>query len=149
MATQDDQPPREGRRSRLEDEVLEILHRTDKPASFGDHLRRKAARRRRQRLGSWGRSLSGFGRGVGAGTLLIGCFALAFLAAMVRDTSALLANLLALASLLLLVWPIVDRYRRPDRGNVKTWRGRDLDLSPPPPAWIGSLRDRFRRPPKF
>ncbi len=70
-------------------------------------------------------------------------------AVLVEDTSAILATLLALASVGFLLAPIVGRYRRPGRSDVKRWRGRDIDLSPPPPAWVGSLRDRFRKPPRF
>lgn len=135
-------------RSRLEDEVREILVRADQPTSLSDHVRRKARQRRRSPLGNAARSFSGLGNAAGAGTFLIGGLALAFLATAVRSGSPLLAQLLALASVgsLAMIW--VRRYRSPDGSNLKTWRGRDIDFSPPP-AWVESLRERFRRPPRF
>ena len=134
-------------RSRLEDEVLEILVRADQqPTSLREHVRRKAQERRRAQLSGAARSLPGIGT-AGPGTFLIACLALAFLATLVRDSSALLAYALALLSVaaLAMVW-----VRRAGGGGSgpKTWRGRDMDLSPPPPAWVEALRDRFRRPPR-
>ena len=136
-------------RSRLEDEVLEILYRVDQPASFTDHLRRKASRQRRERWSAIGDRFGGGRRAgaLGAGSYLIGSFAVALLAVLLRDASALLATILAMASVALLVWPIVDRYRRPQPPEIKRWRGRDIDLNPPP-AWLRALQDRFRRPPR-
>ncbi len=136
------------RRSRMEDEVLEILYRTDQPSSLADHVRRKTARQRRSRISAVSRSY-GLRRQAGPGTMLLATLGAALLAVLVKDTSAILATLLALASVAFLLAPIVGRYRRPGRSDVKRWRGRDIDLSPAPPAWIGSLRDRFRKPPRF
>lgn len=141
-------PPR---RSRLEDEVLEILHRTDQPASFGDHVRRKSARQRRDRLDRARGAVTPTG-GVfplDPTTSLVGCLIAAFLALLFRDISALLSTLLAIVSIGLLLWPIVDRFRRPQQADIKRWRGRDVDLSPPPPPWVRSLQNRFRRPPRI
>ena len=134
-------------RSRLEDEVLEILVRADQPTSFRDHVRRKAQRRRRAQLDAATRSVPSLGA-LGPGTFLIACLGLAFLATLVRDSSALLANLLGLASVASLAMVWVRRHGGAGGSNVKTWRGRDIDLSPPPPAWVESLRERFRRPPR-
>jgi len=143
--------PAPPRRTRLEDEVLEILTRTDQPASLGDHVRRKAAHQRRERL-ERARGMVTPARGgfqLDPTTALVGSFVAAFLALLIRDTSALLATLLAVASVGLLLWPIVDRFRRPQQTDLKRWRGRDVDMSQPPPAWVRSLQDRFRRPPKI
>ncbi|MDP9369117.1 MAG: hypothetical protein M3Q03_12710 [Chloroflexota bacterium] len=139
------EPPR---RSRMEDEVLEILYRTDQPTSFADHVRRKTTRQRRSRLSTISRSFRTTQQ-LGPGTMLLASIGAALLAVLVKDASAILATLLALASVSLLLAPIVGRYRRPGRSDVKRWRGRDIDLNPPPPAWVGSLRDRFRKPPRF
>ncbi|MDP9354898.1 MAG: hypothetical protein M3R02_06370 [Chloroflexota bacterium] len=136
------------RRSRMEDEVLEILYRTDQPSSFADHVRRKTARQCQSRLSTVSR-YPRLLRQTGPGTMLVASIGAALLAVLVKDASAILATLLALASVSLLLAPIVGRYRRPGQSDVKRWRGRDIDLSPPPPAWVGSLRDRFRKPPRF
>ncbi len=135
-------------RSRLEDEVLEILVRTDQPTSLRDHIRRKASRRRRARLSEATRSLPFIGTGIGPGTLLVGCLVTAFVSWSVRDSSELLARILAITSVGMLLAMYTVRYGRPGRANVKQWRGRDIDLSPAPPAWVEALRERFRRPPR-
>lgn len=140
--------PPPGHRSRLEDEVLEILAQADRPTSLADHIRRKAAQRRRAQLRHTVHWLSG-GRGhLNAGTLLVGCAVAALLAVLLADVSALLARVLAIVSIVLLLAPIVLSFRGSRHSTVKTWRGRDMDLRPGPPEWVESLRDRFRRPPR-
>jgi hypothetical protein len=142
------QPP--SPRSRLEDEVLEILVRADQPTSIQDHLRRKAER---ARMAAAPRGANPFRSPslsrIGPGGFLIGAFVLAFLATLVRSASPLLATLFVLAALASFAMLWVRRYAAPAGSDAKRWRGRDLDLSPPPPAWLESLRDRFRRPPRF
>lgn len=142
-----DDPPKPPR-SRLEDEVLEILVRADQPTSLRDHVRRTAQRRRRERLSHAARSLPSFAA-AGPGTFLVACLALALLATLVRDGSAALAALLAVASVACLVMVAVRRRGAAGSSEPKTWRGRDLSPDPPTPAWVEALRDRFRRPPKF
>ena len=134
--------------SRVETEVMEILRRTDRPISFGEHVRRKAARARRDRLVNAGRQLRRTRGQAGPGSLLLACIGLALVAFLLRDASRLLATLLAVASVVCLFWPIVTRLRRPTGGSTsQRWRGRDMDYSPPPepPRWAQDLRDRFRR----
>ncbi len=139
-----EQPP--PRRSRLEDEVREILVRADQPASFTDHVRRKAQRQRREQLAQASRIVPQFDT-LGPEAFLIGCFVAAFLATLVRSSSPLLAQLLAIVSVALLAMVWVRRHGGSGGSRIKQWRGRDIDLSPPPPAWVESIRDRFRRPP--
>ena len=137
-----------GGRSRLEDEVLEILVRSEQPTSLSDHIRRKAVRERRMRAGRAASGLPRVASSLGPGSLLIASIVLAFVAAAVRDWSALLGQLLAIASVAALIGIYVVTHRRPCGSSVKQWRGRDIDLSPTAPAWVESLRDRFRRPPR-
>lgn len=141
-----DQPPPP--RSRLEDEVREILVRADQPTSLRDHVRRKTRQQRRSRIDAAARAFPSWDS-AGPGTFLVGCLGLALLASIVRDSSALLAALLALASVASLAMVAVRRRGAAGGSNTKTWRGRDMDCSPPPPAWVESLRDRFRRPPRL
>lgn len=144
-----DQQERPGdKRSRMEDEVLEILNRADGPASFSDHVRRKTARQRHDRLAGYRRAAGGLLAG-GPGTMLLGSVAAAILALLVSDVSRLLATLLVVASVALLLLPLVGRWRRPDPTGPKQWRGRDIDLNAPPPPWVASLRERFRHPPRL
>lgn len=135
-------------RTRLEDEVLEILVRADQPTSIKDHRRQKAHRQRQMRLESATRSVTGFGAGAGAGTFLVGCLVLALMALLVESSSPLLARLLAIGSVAALAMIWVRRYRSPGGLDVKRWRGQEINSAPPPPAWVESLRDRFRRPPR-
>jgi len=134
-------------RSRLEDEVLEILARADQPTSLSDHIRRRTAARRRARFAhafAWVTSRSPV---VSDGAMLVASLVTAIVAMLIVHDSALAARILAVVSIVLLLAPIVLHYRRP-RSTIKTWRGRDMDLRPGPPDWVESLRDRFRRPPR-
>jgi len=135
-------------RSRLDDELREILIKADQPVSFGEHVRRKAQLQKPARPnvhpGSFVPSLAR----LSGGSRLVGSLVVALLAGSTRETSVLLAIVLALVSVVLLG----SLYTGPRRGmggtGVKQWRGRDVDLSGPPPAWIGSIRDRFKGPPR-
>lgn len=139
-------------RTRLEEEVLEILQRSDQPISFSDHVRRKVAQERRERFGRWQASLASLPSRLGSFSGLIGCLILAFLAFLVRDVSPLLATVLAIASVVCLLLPIVQRFRGPTPSADKRWRGQDVTFSGTPggqPAWFEHLRQRFRKPPRF
>ena len=134
--------------SRVETEVMEILRRTDRPISFSEHVRRKAARARRERLANAGRHVQLAGSQAGPGAFLLACIGLALIAFLLRDASRLLATLLAIASVICLFWPIVTHLRRPTGGSTsQRWRGRDVDDTPPtePPRWAQDMRDRFRK----
>jgi hypothetical protein len=150
MNAQDDTPPpTPGRRSRLEDEVAEILARADKPASLTDHVRRKTQRQRQQRVQASVNRFSSWGVGLDANSFLIGFVVAALLAGFLRDSSALLARLSAIVGIVCLLAPIVLRFKNPRQPTIKQWRGRSIDLSPQGPEWVNSLRDRFRKPPRF
>ena len=150
MNAQDDEPrSTPGPRSRLEDEVLEILNRADKPTSISDHVRRKTQRQRQQRLPSSVNRVSSWRAGLDANSFLIGFVVAALLAGFLRDSSALLARLFAIVGIVCLLAPIVLRFKSPRQPTIKQWRGRSIDLSPQGPEWMNSLRDRFRRPPRF
>lgn len=143
---QPDSPPQPAR-SRLEDEVLEILHRAEQPTSLRDHVRRTAQRRRHERMAAAAGSVPNWSS-AGPGTFLLACVALALLATLIRDASAALGALLAIASVACLVMVAVRRGGG-DGSGPKSWRGRDLDPTPTTPAWVDSLRDRFRGPPRL
>lgn len=132
----------------MEDEVLEILGRADQPASFRDHVRRKADQQRRDRLTRLRHSLASPAR-LGPGSFLALCFALAIAGAVVRAWSPLAATLLALASVVCLVMVAVRRHGGVTATGSKTWRGQELDFSRRADTWADSVRDRFRRPPKL
>ena len=149
MTTPDNQPVGPVH-SRLEDEVLEILHRSERPVSFADHqrrLRRQAHQKMRIHIGAKWRSTARLTPGA---LLVLGLFA-ALLAFAIRETSPFLARVLALACVLLIISPIFLQYRSPRGESSKRWRGRDIDFSAPssPPQWLDTLRNRFRRPPRL
>jgi hypothetical protein len=130
------------RRSRMEDEVLEILYRADRPPTTGEKARARIDEARvaaRRSLGA-----HRFGRSFRAGplALLIGSLLLAIAAAALRSVAPPLAVLLGLGSagMLLAIW--FDRRPRPSAST--RWRGRDLD-GPRLPD-IERFRERWRNP---
>jgi hypothetical protein len=92
---------------------------------------------------------SSWGAGLDANSFLIGFVVAALLAGFLRDSSALLARLSAIVGIVCLLAPIVLRFKNPRQPTIKQWRGRSIDLSPQGPEWVNSLRDRFRKPPRF
>jgi len=144
--TDDGEPARS--RSRVEDEVLEILARTEQPLSFRDHVRQRASRQRRARLNQvasqwWNVSA------ITPGMLLIGSLVIAIVAASVRDSSALLATLLAVVSIGLFACLYIKRFRSQSSSDVKRWRGQSIGGSDSTPEWLNNARRRMKRPPKF
>lgn len=130
----DDRPPRGDppKRSRLEDELIEILDKADRPPTPIEQARAKA---RESRL-TLGRAAANPGRFDPRGPLapLLGALGLAIFAVVVRGFSPLLATLLAIAAFAVfcLVWFAPST--GPGTGN--RWRGRDLGDSPGrPPTW--------------
>jgi Flp pilus assembly protein TadB len=149
MTSQEERPPTQPRpHSKVEDQVIEILSRVDRSASPLDRVRMKVRqwwfdwRRQFRRQTSQTRSRRG------SETYLIGCVAAAIVAVLIRDTSALLATILAIVSVALLIFPIVEHLRNPRQPTIKQWRGRDVDLRPASPPWVEALKERFRRPPR-
>ena len=143
-------------RTRLEEDVLEILQRTDTPVSMSDHVRRKVAQERRERANHWRDRVASFPALLGSFSGIFGFALLGLLAFVVRDVSPLLATVLAILSMILLFLPVIDRARGGSQSaSGKRWRGQDMDFSPRPPtlsgqpAWFETLRDRFRRPPRI
>lgn len=116
-------------RSRLEDEVLEILDRTDlepgRVIKFKSRAQRERAQRTRQlrdRLGAV--RLSGT-------EWLIAAVVLAILAMIVNHSSPLLAKILGLGCIGCLVMIYVVAFRQPKGPTTKRWRGKDIDTRPP------------------
>lgn len=135
-------------RTRLDDELREILIKSEQPESFADHVRRKAQFQRPARQ-TWasGLSVPSLAR-MSGGSRMVASLVMALVASSTRDTSALLATVLAIVSVALLASMYAGPPHGPGGPGAKQWRGRDLDLSSPPTAWVGSLRDRFKGPPR-
>jgi|GEM_PF-1902335 len=116
-------------RSRLEDEVLEILARTDlepgRVIKFKSRAQRERVQRTRQlrdRIG--GLRLSGR-------EWLIASVVLAILAMIINHSSPLLAKILALGCIGCLAMIYVVAFRELKGPTTKRWRGRDIDTRPP------------------
>ena len=128
--TRDDSPQeREQRRTRLENEIQEILERTDRPPSNVVKFRSQVRTNRvsyRQRLESFSDRVR-----ITELNLLVAAIVLAVLAFVLGDSSRALGSLLAILSVAAVVWLFVRYYRRPGHQSIKTWRGRDVDLTPP------------------
>jgi hypothetical protein len=117
------------RRSRLENELREILERTDRPPSNVVKFKSRVQRNRmtlRQRLATI--RFAGF---VTELNVLIAAIVLAVLGFVLGDSSPALGRLLGLLSVGAVVLLFVRYFRRPGQHSVKTWRGRDIDFSPP------------------
>lgn len=137
----DEQP----RRTRLEDEVREILVRADHPTSLRDHVQRRTARRppmRAKQRAAWTPAA------LGGGLSWIASMAFALLGVMVQSSSPLLGGLFGIASAVALAMLWLRRGGASAGPAPKRWRGRDLDFGPGSSAWLDGMRDRFRRPPR-
>jgi hypothetical protein len=145
----DSPEPPPGRRSRLEDEVLEILIKNDRPPTIGERLQSDVRRQRRNVGHLLANRSSLFSAPFDTGLWLVGCLLLGILAFVFRDISPLLARILAIGCFVIVLIAIVRSFRRPDRHNVKQWRGRDIDISPSSrPLWLDRIIRNQRRPPR-
>lgn len=129
-------------RSRLEDEVLEILQRSSLEPGKVVRFTSKAQRERTVRIRQAKDRLSSVR--LSSLHFLAGCLLLAVLAAIVDNASPFLGKMLALGSIGCLVWVFVSSFRSPRETTTKRWRGRDIDFRPPGSGWS----DRFRGGPK-
>lgn len=130
------------RRSRMEDEVLEILYRADRPPTTGEKARARIDEARFAARRSFATKRFGPSVRIGPLALMIGSLVLAVAAAALRGAAAPLAVLLGFgsAAMLLAIW--FDRRPRPSAST--RWRGRDLD-GPRLPD-IERFRERWRNP---
>jgi hypothetical protein len=128
----------EDRNKRVEQEIAEILERSnfDQPASTPG--RRYRPSRRKFRI----RRESGIFTKVPPVILwLLGIFGTALLAIMIADWSRTLAIALAIASIVILFSPLVFWSRpSPIQQGPKEWRGRVIDLPPRQEGVIGKVR---------
>jgi hypothetical protein len=136
-------------RSRLEDEVLEILSRSERPPTVAERARgtiRTTRRSLRFEADHWLDSLLHYFE---SGLWLIALIVLGFAAYFLEDTSRLLSKILVLICLGLFGLAIFRSIQRPSRGPVKQWRGRDMELTPMTrPLWVDKILRSTRRPPK-
>src|SRR5215218_3788576 len=103
----DSPEPPSGRRSRLEDEVLEILIKNDRPPSIGERLQSDVRRQRRQFGNFLADRGSLFSAPFETGLWLVGCLVLGILAFALQDVSPISARILAIACFAIVVVAIV------------------------------------------
>lgn len=141
------QPPESGRRhSRLEEEIEEILLRADRPPTFLERVR--AFLRRRPRITLTGRAKVLAGR-FDDSAFVAGAVLTAIAAFLLRDSSQLLARILAVVAVILLLVPIVMSFTGPKHRAAKRWRGREIiDTPPSRPSWLDRMFKGPRRPPR-
>lgn len=152
MAGDDERTP--GKPSRLEREVEEILAKSggldERRHQRGaiTHLKpRSRPRPAVRRVWSGFERLPKMGHFTNGALALVGCLLAALLAVLVHGFSPLLANVFALASVILLLAPIVAQFRHPGSRDPKMWRGRQINLRDDDgPNIIEQIRDRFFRP---
>jgi hypothetical protein len=135
--------------------VAEILERTDKqPISFAEEARRRrsvspAGMSTGPQLSTVGTDLIARFERLGSARYLLLAVVAAVLALVVSDLSPLLANILAIVCVAAIFIPVIQRFRQPDTGMSKTWRGRDMSIGASRPAGIERVFDRFRKPPRL
>lgn len=128
-----DQPPK---RSRVEDEIREILHKADRPPTVVEQMRSRARSGRGTLLAAAAKQRRFDVRGPLAP--LLGTLGVAILAVLIQGVSSFLAFLLGLIAFGLFCSLWIAPSTGPGPGN--RWRGRDLsDLPGRPPT-------PFRRP---
>jgi hypothetical protein len=147
MVEDPESPP--PRRSRLEDEVLEILYRSDRPPTFSERMRSASRRTVASMRGRRSPDLGAVVKQLDAGLWLAVCIGLGFVAFLIRNASPLMARVFAVTCLAMIIFAIVRSFSRPDRGSVKRWRGRNVDISPQSrPMWLDRVFRGQRRPPR-
>lgn len=130
------EPPK---RSRLEDEVLEILQKADAPPPEPIALRSAADRtfwRTRLRARGWTDQAVAHLRGGGWSVILAGMILAVLANVLVDPVSPLVARALLYAGVAMIVLGFVQLYRRGSgsRGG-KMWRGKRVDLDRPGIDW--------------
>lgn len=139
------EPPK---RSRLEDEVLEILQKADAPLPKPIALRSAADRtvwRTRLRAKGWTNRIASRLRGGGWSVIAAGMILAVVANVLIEPFSPLLTRVLLYAGVALIVAGFVQLYRGGSRsGGPKLWRGKRVDMGRPGIAWDDKA-DEWRR----
>lgn len=138
MTTTDPEGDRTKRPSRLETELAEILERADRPPSNIIKFRAKArqSRTRTQQFLHALRNASDAVVRFGPGGLLIGALVFALLGSLLNPTSHLLAYVLGVIAIACFIAVFVIGYREPKGGEMKRWRGQDIEVGRSRPSWM-------------
>jgi hypothetical protein len=115
--------------SRLENEIREILEKSDRPPSNVIKFKSRVERDRRAKIQSIRERISG--TQLQEIHLLIAAVVLSAIGYFLGDASPALARIFAILSIVAFVLLYVRYLRRPTQGEIKTWRGRDIEFGPP------------------
>ncbi len=108
----------------------------------------RAFLRRRPHLPSTGRARAMAGR-LEDTAFVAGAVLTAIAAFALRDSSQLVARILAVVAVIVLLVPIVMSFTGPKHRSAKRWRGREiLDTPPSRPSWLDRVFKGPRRPPR-
>jgi hypothetical protein len=88
-------------------------------------------------------------RRLGAWTWLVVCLALGIVAFAVGDSLRIVAQLAVIACIAIFLVTIFRGNRRAGPQDIKTWRGRDIDLSSGRPEWLDRMLRGRKRPPRL
>lgn len=122
------EPPK---RSRLDDEVLEILQKADAPPPKPVALRSAADRtiwRTRLRARGWTSQIASRLRGGGWSVIVAGMVLAVLANVLIEPLSPILARGLLYAGVALIVAGFVRLYRGGSRSGGKLWRGKRVDM---------------------
>lgn len=126
------------RNKRVEQEINEILERSDLGDSEPAPNRRYRPSRKKVSVDAPRRALGRVPSGI---AWLAGIFGFAILAILIADTSRTLAYVFAIASILVLFSPLLFWSRpAPVDSQQKEWRGRVIQLPPRQEGLIGKLK---------
>ena len=123
--------PEERRQSvtRLENEIREILEKSDRPPSNVIKFKSRVQRDRQAKVQSFRSSVAGWR--IQEIHFLIAAITTAAIGYLLNDSSPALARICAVISIAAMVGLYVRYFRGSDDGSTKTWRGRDIEFGPP------------------
>ncbi|HET7038124.1 MAG TPA: hypothetical protein VFI42_20790 [Thermomicrobiaceae bacterium] len=129
------------RYTRVEEEIIQILEQKEREPGW----RRARFRLRRPRLPRFSLPRFNGHPRLGGFSWLLLTFGLALAAVLLAGTSHLLAALLAIASMLVFLSPIVTSRRAGGLPYTpaRRWRGKDIDLPPSRTGLLGEIRYRI------
>ena len=140
------EPPK---RSRLEDEVLEILQKADAPPPKPIALRSAADRtiwRTRLRAKGWTEQVTSRLRSGGWSVIAAGMIVAILANILIESFSPLIARGMLYAGVVMIIAGFVQLYRGGGRsGGPKLWRGKRVDLDRPGIDWDDKADDWRRR----
>jgi hypothetical protein len=142
LPTSSPPPDGEGSKSRLDREIEEILARNDNIRHLPPPPSPSRPRTIKMKPPAVPATVMRF-----LTTPIFLALILAVIAYLLRDVSTLMANILTTLAVASIIWPIVQRFRRPAQAPTsQMWRGQVFEARPPSSTSpIDSVRDWWNR----